>query len=311
MIDMNIIRAYDGSVDSVDKADRSLVARINTASVDRYRTVIDPRGGKLENYRKNPIVLWEHSKDPRRFTDPIGRNLWVKHNGGQRPTELIARTRFLEDDFSQQRFEWYRDGTLNAFSVNILPVAERCSPPTAEELRALPEWGSAETIYREWDLAEYSGTSCPGNAECLVADRAYRLRDLVLRDLINLPDDVMILIDDRIRTATESAGGMAAGGAAVGPGEAQKRYITHSGKKWIVHAEDGKVLGEHDSEEDAKAQLAAIEAHKHDEGRALPVLEGRRLHEIAIELASERRALQQSLRDEVIAMIDLLVYGRV
>ena len=148
-----IVRAYDAVVDDVNMADRTLVAKINTAGVDRYRTVIDPRGGKLENYRKNPAVLWEHGKDPRRFTDPIGRNLWVKHSGGTRPDTLLARTKFLDDDFSRQRFEWYRDGTLNAFSVNILPVADRCGPPTREEMRAIPDWEAAELIYREWDLA--------------------------------------------------------------------------------------------------------------------------------------------------------------
>ena len=58
--------------------------------------MIDPRGGKLANYRNNPAVLWEHGKDPRRFTDPIGRNMWIKHNGGQRPTQLLARTQFLD-----------------------------------------------------------------------------------------------------------------------------------------------------------------------------------------------------------------------
>ena len=52
------------------------------------------------------------------------------------------------------------------------------------------------------------------------------------------------------------------------------RYITHEHGKWIVHAEDGKVLGEHDTEEEAKKQLAAVEAHKHDRD-ALPSLERR------------------------------------
>jgi hypothetical protein len=244
-----VIRAYDAAIDSVDKADRSLVARINTAGVDRYNTVIDPRGANLRNYQKNPQFLWEHGRDPRRHTDPIGRNVWIKTNGGQRPTELLARTKFLNDEFSQQRYEWYRDGVLNAFSVNILPVHERCGPPTGEEIRAVPEWGNVATIYREWDLAEYSGTVIPGNADCLVSERAAKMLDLVSRNLLWLPDDVRPLVEGRASV---------------------KRYITHSGDKWIVHAEDGKVLGEHDSEEGAKEQLEAVEAHKHDDRKANP-----------------------------------------
>lgn len=40
------------------------------------------------------------------------------------------------------------------------------------------------------------------------------------------------------------------------------RYISHNGKKWLVHSEDGDVLGEHDNKEDAEKQLAAIEINK-------------------------------------------------
>lgn len=47
------------------------------------------------------------------------------------------------------------------------------------------------------------------------------------------------------------------------------KYITHEGSKWIVHAESGKVLGTHDSEADAKAQLAAVEANKNRSGKAV------------------------------------------
>lgn len=45
-----------------------------------------------------------------------------------------------------------------------------------------------------------------------------------------------------------------------------KEYITHSGSSWTVHAEDGKVLGTHGSEGEAKKQLQAIEINKHKQG---------------------------------------------
>lgn len=274
-----VTRAYDAKIDDVSQSERSLVARINTAGIDRFKTVIDPKGGRFDNYRKNPVVLWEHGKDPRHFTDPIGRNLWIRSSGGERPTEILAKTKFLDDDFSRQRYEWYRDGVLNAFSVNILPNEGRCGPPTKDEIRARPElgqeWENAKgewrgvIMYREWDLAEYSGTSVPGNADAL-ADRAAKLSDLVTRGLLWVPDEVRDILG---RTTTDSMGGLTGGGATVAPEEPEtaKRYITHDKEsgKWIVHAESGKVLGTHDSEESAKKQLAAIEAHKHAD-RAAP-----------------------------------------
>lgn len=39
--------------------------------------------------------------------------------------------------------------------------------------------------------------------------------------------------------------------------------IHHEGDKWVVKSKDGKVLGTHDTEKEAKAQLAAIEISKH------------------------------------------------
>ncbi len=37
-----------------------LTAVINTSEIDRYQTIIEPRGGDFENYRKNPVLLWAH-----------------------------------------------------------------------------------------------------------------------------------------------------------------------------------------------------------------------------------------------------------
>ncbi len=225
--------------------------------------MIDPGGAKLENYRKNPVVLWEHAKDPRRFTDPIARNQWVRTDGGQRPTSLLAKPQFLQDDFSRQRWEWYRDGVLNAFSVNILPVDGSASPPTKEETRTRPEWESAHTIYREWDLAEYSGTTVPGNADALVADRAVQLLDLVSRSLIWLPDDVKELVEAKARTTTDSMGGGAGGGIAVA------RKIVEEGGKWYVKSEDGSknLGGPYASKGEAEKRLEQVEYFKDERGK--------------------------------------------
>lgn len=43
------------------------------------------------------------------------------------------------------------------------------------------------------------------------------------------------------------------------------KYVRRRGNKWVVLSEAGKVLGTHDSKEDANRQLRAIEANKHKE----------------------------------------------
>lgn len=284
-----IIRAYDATVDDVKPGERSVVAKIGGRAVDRHRTIIDPKGIDLASYRSNPIVLWEHGRDPQRGMMPVGRNLWIKTDGDR----LIAKTVFRDDDYSQELFKAYQDGDLRGWSVNVL--AHEASPPSREEIRATPDLAErCDLIYRRTELAEYSAVAIPSHRDALTV--------LASRG-IWIPDDA--------RTMTDSTGGLAGGGAAVEP---QERYITHEDGKWIVHAEDGKVLGEHDSKADAEKQLAAVEAHKHDEGRALelPNLAGARsLVEIARTLSAERSEFKRALRDEVVGLIDLLVYGRV
>ena len=161
-----ILRAYEATIEDVSKTDRSIVAKINTGDVDRYRTVIEPNGIDLTAYRKNPCVLWEHGKDPQRGSLPIGRNQWIK-SGGSGNGMLIAKTLFGKDEYSQSLFDMYEDGTLRGWSVNILPDNKRCSPPTKEEMRARPELSECTMMYRFGELAEYSGVAVPGNAETL------------------------------------------------------------------------------------------------------------------------------------------------
>lgn len=336
-----LIRAFDATIDSVDKADRSIVARINCASLDRFNSVIDPRGGVLDAYRRNPIVLWEHGKDPRRFTDPIGRNVWIKHGGGKTPTDLLGKTRFLDDDFSQQRYEWYRDGVLNAFSVRAMPL--EWGPPTREELAARPELANSrpnETrggfdgpiIHRRWELAEYSGTAVPGNANCLVAERALRVLDLVDRDLLWLPDEARpafeaaaasrrIVEEDGKFFVLSEDGSKRLGGPYGSRGEAEKRleqvdYFKHKDKgkpekrtaPYIdadgrtVRDADGRTIAAYATPKDAAELLRAMTASTKGPGAFERTL---------MRLMTEHRALDETLARSLVAEIELDIYGRV
>ncbi len=153
-------RAYDAKLD-VEPGSRTIVSTINTASVDRYNTVILPSGARLDRYRKNPVVLAQHEGK----SLPIGKNLWIKPQGKDR---LIAKTQFLPegvDAFADKVFRLYQEGFLTAWSISFSPIDE--GRPTRDEIRANPEWAKAENVYRVWELLEYSGVTIPGNAECL------------------------------------------------------------------------------------------------------------------------------------------------
>jgi len=238
-----ITRAFEAKIDDVKADDRSIVAKINTSGMDRHKTVILPRGGALENYRKNPVVLWEHGQDPARGRLPIGKNQWIKTTDDA----IVAKTMFRDDDYSRMLWEAYRDEDLRGWSVMALP--SEGSPPTIDEIaRSVPK--ECQFVYRAWELGEYSGVAVPSNPDTL--------SQLVARGLW-IPSDA--------RTMTDSMGGMAAGGAAIEPQEVP-RYIRKKGSKYVVYSESGKVLGTHPDRASAEKQLAAIEAHKHDESRS-------------------------------------------
>lgn len=261
-----ISRSYLAEVTENLSAERAIVAKIGTGDLDRFMTVIDPAGMDLRGFRENPVVLWEHGKDPTRGRLPIGRNAWIKarKNGNG---ELLAKTQFAKDDYSQSLYEMYRDGMLRGWSIHAIPDAARCSPPTKDERRARPDLERCQMMFRGTELTEYSGTAVPGNAKALTMMEARG---------IWFPDEARSVEVER-----DAKKVIANGDGYEGRNEEdddltedQRRYITHSGSEWIVHAEDGKVLGTHGSKAEAVAQLAAVEAHKHDKGRALPTLEG-------------------------------------
>ena len=142
-------------------------------------------------------------------------------------------------------------------------------------------------MYRSTSLGEYSLCAVPGNSETLTAEQARSVLSLVSRGL-TLPDDLVSRAEAKAHEDDEPDEGDELS-------EDEKRYITHEDGKWIVHAKDGKVLGEHDSKKKAKAQLAAVEANTHKGDRsaplALPPLTGRSLDDCRAELLRQARGL--------------------
>jgi hypothetical protein len=238
MIATNLVRSFDAKIDDVNQEDRTIVARVSTSGIDRYNSIIVTKGIRLDSFRRSPIVLHEHGKDPRVNGDPIGTCLWIRTNGGPEPTELIAKIRFVDTEFAIQRYQWYRDHIMNGFSIRCLPDMERCSPATREEIKANPalgrgryiEWGGGEGVflYRSGELLECSTTSIPGNSNCVsvpeFAERAATIIDLFDAGKLWLPDEAASVYRSALltRTTTESMGGLAGGGATVPPASGKK-----------------------------------------------------------------------------------------
>jgi len=141
-----------------DSGDGRLKFIISTASVDREGDIISVDGWKLENYRKNPVVLWCHD-----YTAlPVAKSEEIHVENGQ----LVSTARFaIElDPFYKLVYELYRGGYMSAVSVGFDPIRW-------EWVEERPE-GKRGVDFKEQELLEYSCVPVPANPDALVQARA-------------------------------------------------------------------------------------------------------------------------------------------
>lgn len=268
-----IIRAYEATLD-VSEGERAVVAKINTASVDRYGTVIEPRGIDLKAFRTNPVVLWEHGQDARGRL-PVGRAAWVKYD--RTDDSLIAKTIYNDDEFSESVFRCYQNKVLRGYSVNVLP--REYSKPTPDEVKKSPDKADAWMVYRSSELAEYSAVSVPGNAEALT---------LAVSRGLAIPATIM-----------RSLGRLAPPKA---PASASA-YLDRLGDKWLLRSVDAQVLGEYSTEDEA---IKAFEQFENPPVEPeLPPLVGRTFRQALDETVHMIRTEAGRVRDDQKAQADL------
>lgn len=125
---------------------------ITTGSADRDRDRVSPTGAILDNYLKNPVVMWGHSySNP---ADVIGRatNLEVSETGIVADFEL----RPAANDFDPQnvvRLLW-DGGWVRTASIGFQPVDAQ-----PNDLGGLD--------YKTWELLEFSLVPIPANQDAL------------------------------------------------------------------------------------------------------------------------------------------------
>lgn len=92
----------------------------NANTIDRIKEKIDPKGWKLDNYKKNPIVLFDHGHDPAFGSTPIGKALVIE------PQEKGLYTKIQISNSKTDKISAIRDlveeGILKTFSVGFNPI---------------------------------------------------------------------------------------------------------------------------------------------------------------------------------------------
>jgi len=145
-----IFKQYSEEIREVDAEDRTVIHLITTDTRDRYGDIVEPKGGQIENFLRDPVVLDGHKYG----TFPVGTNVWLKKNKGG----ILAKTRFHDKtQIAIDAFNLVAEGILRAWSIGFMPI----------NWETFEEDGTRGYLYKIWELLEYSLVTVPANPDAL------------------------------------------------------------------------------------------------------------------------------------------------
>ena len=137
-------------IEETNEENRTITFVLSTENVDRDGDVIRADGWILDNYLKNPVVLFAHKYDEL----PVARaeKVWVE-DGKLKATARFATEK--ENSLAENVYQLYKNGYMNAVSVGFIPV----------------EYEEKEEGYEftKQELLEFSCVPVPANPEALIS----------------------------------------------------------------------------------------------------------------------------------------------
>lgn len=133
---------------------RVLEFTISTETMDRDNESIKASGWVLNDYVKNPVVLWAHKYDQ----PPIGKSLSIGVVNGK----LVSQVQFADAEtygFADTVYRLCKGGYLSATSVGFVPYESN------------PGTGEIHKEYTKQSLLEFSILPVPSNPEALINAR--------------------------------------------------------------------------------------------------------------------------------------------
>lgn len=161
-------RAFTGKA-LLDKAvgDAAVIPWIlNAETVDRDGDIIRQLGWELENYKRNPVVIWSHGRTA--YADEpfaAADNVRVEQVDGV--NALVADIRFAVDESEDaaRRYRLAKSGFLSAGSVGFMPKETRQVEDSSERQRI--GLGAYGVVFERQELLEYSLCGVPAHPGAL------------------------------------------------------------------------------------------------------------------------------------------------
>lgn len=160
-----LYKAFQAEVLDQEDSRRTLWAVASMEEPDREGDVILAEGWELENYRKNPVILFAHKYDQ----PPVARALEI----GVSQKGLRFRAQFpsrKEYPFADTIYQLYRGGYLRSFSVGFIPKLWEDRKPASGDGqggRFAPANLPQARLFRRHELVEISVVPIPTHPRAL------------------------------------------------------------------------------------------------------------------------------------------------
>jgi phage head maturation protease len=142
------------------------VAVINSATVDRHGTIIDPDGIDLTNYMRNPVFLINHDYDLL-----AGNGANIRKQDGKLIAEVADESWDRKDPTIERWFQKVKDGILRMTSIGFM-----YDWADVEEQERIMDDGTKRTVpvVKKSELLEFSFVTVGSNPDALVLSRMAR-----------------------------------------------------------------------------------------------------------------------------------------
>lgn len=158
-------KIFAATTKAVEDSPRTLIVTISTDSPDRSGDIVVPKGGDLDNFRKNPVVLYAHNYSGL----PIATCIDLQVN----EHSIVAKVQFPEKgiyELADIVYEMYTStpALLSAWSIGFIAMDyEEIEDDDDDEYSSW--YGSYE--FTAWEMLEFSAVPVPANPEALTQVR--------------------------------------------------------------------------------------------------------------------------------------------
>jgi HK97 family phage major capsid protein/HK97 family phage prohead protease len=160
-LDCAVVERSSG--EAAEGADKRRTFSISSPTRDSYGDTIDPKGWDLEQYRRNPVVLYGHN----RSGFPVGKSTRVWLDGDQ----LKAEVEFSSEEDGQKVARLVAEGVLKGASVGFDPIEYKARKNDAGEIEGID--------FKRQRLVEWSIVALGANPDALVEEKSRQ--DLITR----------------------------------------------------------------------------------------------------------------------------------